>query len=73
MRVCALLLPLLIAVLNGCQSLTQEQVAMLLKEKSAEIGSQDARIFELKFEAAEKLVQNCTDKACIRDALDLLN
>ena len=67
---------------GGCAlppALQDPDVQRFLVEKSAEIGSQDARVFELKIEAAQALIARALELedpaaagAGVRDALDLL-
>ena len=68
--------------LGGCALpplLQDPDVQSFLMEKSAEIGSQDTRVFELKIEAAQALIARALELedpaaagAGVRDALDLL-
>jgi len=73
---------MVVGTLGGCAlppTLQDPDVQRFLVEKSAEIGSQDARVFELKIEAAQALIERALELedpaaagAGVRDALDLL-
>ena len=73
---------LVAGTLGGCAlppMLQDPDVQRFLVEKSAEIGSQDARVFELKIEAAQALIARALELedpaaagAGVRDALNLL-
>ena len=65
--------------LGACSSLTANERAFL-REKSAEIGSKDVVVFDMRRRAAEKLIAVClaattpvgTSLSCVRAALRLV-